>query len=156
MQEITNVVRFLTKQNINHDMQNEILKYYEPKQIKQKRWLLYVEYQNKYEDNETKFRYHEVIPLTPIEQINLINLYKFFYEQNKTLEELSNEMLSYDKDGYTYYCHFKKQEYIVTTRDLKWYLSNYNKIESDEFKVSLDEFNDIYWGVYLREIEIPI
>jgi len=27
--EISNVVRFLTKQNIHHDMQNEIMKYYQ-------------------------------------------------------------------------------------------------------------------------------
>ena len=155
MQEIANVARFLTKQNINYDMQNEILKYYEPKQIKQKRWLLYVEYSNDYE-HTMEFKYHEVIPLIPIEQFNLINLYKFFYEQNKTLEEPSNEMLSYDKDRYTYYCHFKKQEYTITTKDLIWYLSNYHMVEYDEFKVSVDEFDDKYWGVYLREIEIDI
>ena len=149
MQEIANVVRFLTKQNVHHDMQNEILKYYPG--IKQKQWLLYISYNN-------RMIYYEFIQYKPIEQIDLINFYKFLYDENMKSYNPDWKMISYNKDGFKskHYTHQPGNYICLGGGGTKTILKELKKdmyLPSTEFSVVMDNYAEYLWFLCIKEIE---
>lgn len=149
MQEIIDIVYFLTKNNVCKDMQKEIMCYYQP--AKQKYWLLFI----KFESNPSMV-YKEVIRYKPIKQINLINLYKFMYETNSDLTYSYTTMTTYDEDGYetewTNYndVHSHKKH---TSCELLEHLNKFECIPFNIIGVTLsDDYS--YYNLCIEEIEI--
>ncbi len=146
-QQIANITRFLTKQNIHHDMQNEILSYYQKMMKKQKYWFLYI-------CSDNKIIYNETIQYLPIEEIDLINLYKFLYDANVKDNDPDWKMLKYDKNGYTtrYYCQNRVVE--RETKDLLHLLKTNMSMYRYEFMVSIGKYERYLWSLNLKEIEV--
>lgn len=155
VQEVVDIVRFLTKQNVHHGVQNEILKYCQL--IKQKHWLLYI---TSNEDIPKDYVYYEIIPYVPIDQIKLINLYKFLYESNSKLykqipkrKRLPHKMTHYNESGYTY-VQDGGPIGKITTEELMLALMESRFLNLDELNIPIYEHIDYTWWVYLNKIEI--
>lgn len=147
MQEIANITRFLTKQNIHHDMQNEILSYYQVMMNKQKYWFLYICVDN-------IIIYNETIPYIPIEKIDLINLYKFLYDANATDNDPDWKMLKYDKNGYTTRYYYQGRIVKKETKDLLRLLKTNMFIYRYDIMVSIGKYERCLWTLRLKEIEV--
>lgn len=138
MQEIINITRFLTRQNVHHNMQNEILSYYQT--TKKKYWVLILDYY----DNELKYKnkdyiYYELIPYEPIEQINLMNLYKFVFDTNIKFKysRYGWRMIDYNNDGINF--NYKNNKFTWNTKDVLNDLKQGNCVRFGKLVTELDE-----------------
>lgn len=129
--EVCNITRFLTKQNVQKDMQIEILKYYKTLQNKKEYMILRL---------KGAGDYCEIIPYGPIENINLTNFYIFIDRKSQEnwsgawveyIDKYKIEIILYprtDADNQTYY-----------TKDLLKILKEKGKIQTTDFP-----FNEIF------------
>lgn len=117
-----NITRFLTRQGVCNDMQNEILSY-----ISNQYWLLYIEkYSKPKKTNE--FIYHEIITYKPIDQINLTNVYKFLQTKNAKLDDPFYKITRYTKDEIKIYY----RNGVVVIMDSKQILESLEHNERDQ------------------------
>lgn len=100
---LVNIIYFLTKQNVQKDMQKEIMKYY---QSKKKYRLLILQYDdNKPRYESEDFLYLERIEYGPIDQIDFSNLFKFLHDENKkTSYDYYCKVIQCSKNGIEYAC----------------------------------------------------
>lgn len=140
---IINITRFLTKQNVCNDMQNEILKYYtyDDPHPDATHILLYFKINNKLHNE-----YYEVIPKTPIKRIDLRNVYYFICKlYEKYFHEIECQV---NKKGIT----IKGQ--LFRTKALLQILNKKKYISSKDLQINLPILANVEIKLCLKYLKI--